>query len=268
MNGFLIYDKDGLIRNSWFVDELIRVARQNDVNLKLIILDEYKDFNFPSNPDFVIIRTINSELNKYFEECGVRVFNNYITSYYANNKWLTYLLAKRNGIPTMKTDMPTNGVESISINYPFVLKTLNGHGGTEVFKVSTQDEYINLATKYKNNCLIQEICSDVGKDVRVYCLGEEIVVAMLRSSTEDFRSNFSLGGVAKIFQPTAFMRKIVGALYKELKFDFVGVDFIYHNGEWVLNEIEDVVGTRMIYSCTSMDIANEYIKYIKKQLEK
>ena len=60
------------------------------------------------------------------------------------------------------------------------------------------------------------------------------------------------------------MIKTINKLREALDFDFVGVDFIRHDGRWVLNEIEDVVGTRMIYALTDIDAADKYIDYILK----
>jgi len=44
--------------------------------------------------------------------------------------------------------------------------------------------------------------------------------------------------------------------------DFVGIDFIFSDGKPYLNEIEDVVGTRMLYKLTDLDPAKMYIEYI------
>ena len=39
-----------------------------------------------------------------------------------------------------------------------------------------------------------------------------------------------------------------------------------HNGKWVLNEIEDAVGARMLYSLADFDIVKEYAAYIAERL--
>jgi glutathione synthase/RimK-type ligase-like ATP-grasp enzyme len=44
--------------------------------------------------------------------------------------------------------------------------------------------------------------------------------------------------------------------------DFIGVDFVFGDGNVYLNEIEDVVGTRMLYSLTELDPARMYMEYI------
>ena len=67
--------------------------------------------------------------------------------------------------------------------------------------------------------------------------------------------------------PTNDMISTINKLHTALDFDFVGVDFIRNGGRWVLNEIEDVVGTRMLYSLTDIDAADRYIEYILGKLK-
>ena len=93
-------------------------------------------------------------------------------------------------------------------------------------------------------------------------MGGSVVAATKRTSKVDFRSNFSLGGNAELDTPTAEMLSVIERLRNALHFDFVGIDFIRHNSEWALNEIEDVVGTRMLYSLTDIDAAEVYIRYV------
>jgi len=96
----------------------------------------------------------------------------------------------------------------------------------------------------------------------VYVLAGEVALSVLRRSEKDFRSNFSLGGTASIVECTPYQKDIINKLYNSLSFDFVGIDFIFNDGEWILNEIEDVVGTRMIYNYTSIDIVDKWLTHI------
>ena len=264
MTGWLIYDKQGEIRNEWFISSFIQTAKRYGVDLLLKVVSSAADFDGAPLPDFVIVRTIAPEINRFFEEKGVPTFNNYQTSKIANNKWLTYTLCQELQIPTMKTQLLS---APLSLDFPFVLKSLDGHGGTEVFLIKDRqglDE--KLSAIDKGNCLAQELCSTPGKDMRVYVLGGKVVCGVLRSSATDFRSNFSLGGEAQVCEVSPQQKEVIQKLFLELRFDLVGVDFILHNGEWVLNEIEDVVGTRMLYRYTDIDIVDLYMRHILRRL--
>ena len=39
-----------------------------------------------------------------------------------------------------------------------------------------------------------------------------------------------------------------------------------HDGGWVLNELEDPVGARMLYSLSDIDVAKTLIEYIKDKI--
>ena len=46
----------------------------------------------------------------------------------------------------------------------------------------------------------------------------------------------------------------------------MGIDFVFDNGKIIFNEIEDVVGSRMVYTYTDIDIVDIYIKYLLTKL--
>lgn len=260
MNGWLIYDRAGAERNAWFIHRLIEKAKEYGLDLQLK-LSSALDLNSP--PAFAIVRTIDCTINLALEAQGVRVFNNYQTAKTANDKWETYQVAKSLGIPVMDTALAEDGIGRFS--YPCVLKSREGHGGSEVFLVKNEEEarerFLELQAIGKS-CILQKKCACAGKDVRVYVIGGEIVAAVLRSSDCDFRSNFSLGGKVEPFAPTLEQRKIVKTLHEHLKTDYVGVDFIEDESGWVLNEIEDSAGARMLYSCTEIDIIEKFVFYL------
>ena len=53
-------------------------------------------------------------------------------------------------------------------------------------------------------------------------------------------------------------------MIRHFDFGLVGIDFLFKNNQLILNEIEDVVGCRMVYTYTDIDIAQLYIDYILK----
>ena len=267
MKGVLIYDSVGKARNEWFISRLTESAEALGHVLELVVCDG--DYEPEEKPDFAIVRTINPRINEHLERLGVPTFNNARTSRIANDKWQTYLFATELGIPVMATKKPMDEEgAAASFPYPFIVKAVDGHGGSEVFSVEDEEECREVVSRLGTDRIItQQRCSEVGVDMRVYMLGGEILAAAKRTSHSDFRSNFSLGGSAEIVEVPEEIRDILKAVYGSLKCDFVGVDFIRHGGKWILNEIEDVVGTRMLYSLTDMDAAKIYVEHVIKKLE-
>lgn len=285
MNGWLIYDAEGARRNEWFINHLSKLAgglgaTLNFVSAEKLITEIQKgelaaqwSGAAEARPDFAVVRTICPQINKFFEDCGVPCFNNYKTAFVANDKWQTYLLAKKLGLPVMPThllsDFSTAREMVEGSGFPLVIKSRAGHGGIEVYAVNNQTELQNfLKNNNSSQYICQPMCSEPGIDVRVYMLGGKIIAAAERRSKKDFRSNYSLGGSAKIVQAEDLHKKIAEKLFKELDCDFVGIDFIKHRGGWVLNEAEDVVGTRMLYSLTQIDAAELYLRHIMRSILK
>ena len=48
--------------------------------------------------------------------------------------------------------------------------------------------------------------------------------------------------------------------------DYIGVDFIIHDKGFVVNEIEDPVGARMLLKANGVDAVSLFIKHIKNAL--
>ncbi len=262
--GLLLYDGEGIARNRWFADRLREEAEAVGLTLTTAVLAPGERPAL-SGESFAVVRVIDPGLTAYLEAAGLRVFNNAATSRVANSKWETYRLAKALGIPVLETHRLTERQEPPF--YPAVIKSFDGHGGKEVFLVRDADAYRALPECLQGRDRIaQPLCSQPGVDMRVYVMGDRVMAGMVRRSETDFRSNFSLGGQVTVGEVTASQREVVAALYEVLHWDFVGVDFIRHEGEWVLNEIEDVVGTRMLYRVAERDAAREYMQYIVKLL--
>ena len=206
MRGILIYDEAGKRRNEWFISRLIESAKIRGCELRLVIYEDGVDDAITPLPDFAIVRTICPKLNKRIEELGVITFNNHATSRVANDKWQTALLARDLDVEIMDTILVDSDEDAKRLDYPLVLKAVDGHGGSEVLLVNNIQECKQL-TSYNSNkrFILQKLCDEPGIDMRVYVMGEKIVAATKRISKTDFRSNFSLGGSAVIDTPTEDM---------------------------------------------------------------
>ncbi|MDY4214620.1 MAG: ATP-grasp domain-containing protein [Candidatus Onthovivens sp.] len=263
--GIIIYSKIDAKKNYWFIDELIKYFANYDIELNLVLDDEYSQY-LTLNLDikFAINRTRDYKISLDLENKNIKVFNNQIVNKIANNKYLSYLLFKELNLPCMDTYL---NIDS-SLNYPLVMKEVTGHGGTEVYLVKSKEEIDSIYRLNKNKTYIfQPLCSNIGIDVRVYMFKNEPLVAFKRESiNDDFKSNYSLNHKASIFKLDEEMIAICKKITKELNSDYIGVDFIFNNNKWVVNEIEDPVGAWMIYDLTNIDLAKIIVDYILKEL--
>lgn len=284
MTGYLIYNEFESKRNEWFINELIKYFQNYSIKLLLLIEEKisfnqedepsfFYDNKYLDNPSFVINRTNNYMLSSQFETLKIKVFNNSYVSKIANNKYLTYDVISSLNIKMLDTklvkkdDILNKTYNFDSVDYRVVIKPIDEKGGKDVYLCNNKEELlINVAKINKEEFIIQKAASDLGKDLRVYILGNKIYKAMLRINKSGFISNFCLGNDAVVYELNNKEIEIVNKILSISNFDYVGIDFLFDSGEIVFNEIEDSVGARMLYSKTNLNVAKDYTKYVIEQL--
>ena len=280
MNGWIIYKQDDAEKNKSYIDWFIKEAALQNIQLKLIVRESLAisatshhillDGEKSPLPDFVVIRTMEASLTIAFEQLNIPTFNNSSVSRLANDKANAYQYVKELGIDTVQTYFyPKDLIPyEIPLPYPFVLKTREGKGGSEVFFVRNKDDYdkyIDLAAK--KAYLIQEANVSLGKDLRVFIVNNKVLAAVLRENEKDFRANYTLGGHASLYELSSEEKSIIDQIIGHYQFDFVGIDFfIDYKGNLLFNEIEDVVGSRTLSLLTNLNIVRHYVQHIKETI--
>ena len=260
VKGILVYTSADAEYNKWFIDHIIEEGRKCNLDIRLVLSDKEE---VPDNDiDFAIVRNRDSKLCKRLEENNIRCFNSSYVVNIGNDKWEMYKDFNAAGIPVMYT-------QRTKLPYPFVMKPVDGHGGENVYLIKNADEYkraIDTKPDEKTGEFIFQVpATEKGRDIRVYVVGGIILTAMERNAVDtdkDFRSNYSLNGNAKEHALTDEELKLAAKVADHIKADFVGIDLIYNNGRPVVNEIEDAVGTRMLYSLTDIDPVREFVAHI------
>lgn len=265
MTGWLIYDSESAVRNRTCINMYLQQSKMRGMDLKFL-LDTQLDFCNP--PDFAIVRTMQPNINKKLEALGVRVFNNSFVSEMCNNKQNTYKYVSENGIEILPVFYGQAGIVPDNITFPCVIKPSCSHGGNNVRIINNKSELEQAVNDiYPDSFVCQAVATDKGKDLRVYIIGNKIICAMLRTSEKDFRSNFCLGGKAELYTLTKQETELVKRIISLFDFGLVGIDFVFNNEKIVFNEIEDVVGARMLYEKTQIDIVSLYLDYILKEIK-
>ena len=260
VKGILVYTSADAEYNKWFIDHIIEEGRKCNLDIRLVLSDKEE---IPDNKySFAIVRNRDSKLCKRLEENNIRCFNSSYVVNIGNDKWEMYKDFNAAGIPVMYT-------QRTKLPYPFVMKPVDGHGGENVYLIKNADEYesviSNIPDERQGDLIYQVIATEKGRDIRVYVVGGTILTAMERIAVDtekDFRSNYSLNGNAKEHALTDEELKLAAKVADHIKADFVGIDLIYNNGRPVVNEIEDAVGTRMLYSLTDIDPVREFVAHI------
>jgi len=280
--GWLIYRKADTVGNEGYIKWFIEEANHQGLQLELVLREQLTIGIFENKttilrngvktqPDFVIVRTIEPLLNLHFETSGIPAFNTYEISRIANDKALAHHHVQQLGIPMNDTlYLHTDLLEKEPpLAFPFVLKETGGRGGKQVYWIASHDDWLRLIHQLPQTSLIaQKTDVQPGKDIRVFVVGKEIVGAVLRESKRDFRANFKLGGEATFYQLTEANQAYVQKIIQHFDFGMVGIDFLIGlDGGLLFNEIEDIVGSRTLSATSEINILEKYVQLIKNTLE-
>lgn len=285
MVGWILYGRKEAEYNKHYITMYQEEGKKIDITFELIIVEDL-DFGVRNNewyleykgepvklPKFAICRVIYPLLSKQLECMKVAVFNDSEVARICNDKAITYQKVASLGIDIVDTTFCKCGElrEKLARRHmKTVVKSVDGHGGQQVFLIDPTDS-LQVNKVVEDTCyqdtVIQPLVGTEHKDLRVYVIGDTIIAAILRKAKEGFRANYSLGGEVTVYELNKEERETVQMIIDLVKPDMVGIDFIIGDyGELIFNEIEDVVGARMLYQCTDINLVKLYIEHILDHL--
>ena len=276
----MIYEPGNVERNRRYIELFVRSAKRRGAAMDVLTTDgiscgfrEAAPFFYyrgaPYSADYVLMRCMRPLLSAQLEDMGMRVFNNARVSALCNDKRLTARHFAARSLPFVATAFADAACGAQPFPYPVVVKAAGGCGGRQVFLCADDEEYARaLESVSPDAAVVQPLLRAGGRDVRLYMLGGRVRAAMERySDGADFRSNFGLNGKARPYRADAKLEALALRAIDGLDAGLVGVDFLFdEKSDVYLNEIEDAVGTRMLYQYTDIDIVDEYMAWIMTAL--
>ncbi len=226
----------------------------------------------PARPNAVLSRQRDALVSEHFERMGIPVFNNSLVCRICNDKRATYQFLQ--GLPMPETvffradakEPPAGTV------FPVVLKPACSHGGDRVLVANNVDEWKAAASRIlPEPALQQSVVTEAGHDLRVYVLGGKILAGVMRTARTGVVSNFKQGGHVALHELTCEERKLAQSVIDRFEkagapLHMAGVDLLYDRGRPVIGEVEDVVGSRMLYNTSTIDIVALYLEHISSLL--
>ncbi|MDD3213263.1 MAG: ATP-grasp domain-containing protein [Eubacteriales bacterium] len=282
--GWLVYDEGDLKQNQAFADHMTREGLKRELELQTVRTTQLKlgvkaggalmltRDGRETLPDFVISRQRDSLLSAQFERLGVPVFNGSKVCDLCNDKRKTHQFLA--GLPMLATRFVSHryAVAPPEGEYPLVVKPAQSHGGDRVQRVANEYEWREAVDEILPMDIIeQQLADGAGRDLRVYVLFGQIVAAVLRTAKEGIISNFKRGGAVEPHSLTPAEKALAESVIARFEnagapLCMAGVDLLYHQGAPVVSEVEDVVGSRMLYRTSDMDIAGMYLDGIAKRV--
>ncbi len=270
-SGWLLYDAGDYEDNRMFAAHMQDKAQPLGLELQVVFTHTLA-FPLHTQPDFVISRQRNPKISQALEREGIPVFNSAKVCKICNDKRATHAFLQ--GLPQMETHFVDSDAtyQPTDDTYPLVIKPALGHGGDRVVLAENEAELRGaLAAILPKPALVQETASGAGRDLRVYVLFGNIVAAVMRTAKEGIVSNYKRGGTIELHTVTEAETALVSKILQRFAehgapLSFAGVDMLYQDGKPVVSEVEDVVGSRMLYQLSDIDIIDLYIQEIAKRL--
>ncbi|MDQ0256505.1 RimK family alpha-L-glutamate ligase [Evansella vedderi] len=281
--GLLVYREEDIRRNERFISLLKESAKGQGHSLLLFTLEQLiwkiEEGKVPfsvegeKGPSYMINRSVSPWLNEMAAFAGIPAFNSPFVARIANDKRLAHAYFQQKNIPMLQTVSTTKerlqSIGDMPLPFPFVMKDPLGRGGTGVQLISSAEELASGLQKIQKDVIIQPVCGQPGKDLRVYIVGNKVVGAVLRQSVNrnEIRANISTGGTSRLYELNNLERAFLETMCKDITLDFVGIDFLFdEGGNLLFNEMEDAVGCRSLYMNSSINIADVFLEYVNRRL--
>ncbi|WP_027123751.1 ATP-grasp domain-containing protein [Mycoplasmoides pirum] len=261
----IVYEKSNFKYNEQFAENLVLEFKNWGCLPQIFIVDK-NVLNLIDLSSFEII--VNRSRLTYFlpDNKQALIFNDVNFSNMANNKFETYKWAKFNNINVLETNFLNKNKK---YKYPIIVKETNGYGGNQVYKINNFDELdkINVLNK---EYIVQDFFEHGNVDIRVYVMFKKILYAVKRTAnnSEEFRANFSINKNVEKYKLNFLQKIYLKKIINKLPLGFYGIDFFLKNKrQIILNEIEDVVGSRALYHLkTNLNIPKIFVKNLLKNI--
>lgn len=236
-----------------------------------------------SLPDYCIFTDKDIYLARQLELLGIPVFNSAKTIEISDDKILTYQQLAIHSLPIPDTiiapkifaegnlDKPV--IESIieRLGFPMIMKEAFGSFGEQVYLIESKQEMEKKIEELQGKAYLfqQFIAESSGVDLRLQVVGDEVVAAMKRKSSNDFRANVTSGGSMEPYEPTETEIILAVRAAQAIGADFAGVDLLLGKGpSRYICEVNSNAHIRNLYECTSINAADFMIEYILRKLGK
>lgn len=308
---YMIYTEAEGQKNRAFIELFRRAGESHNLLFSFVPVTSYQQMPLP---DLVLNRSRNPEVSRWYEERQIRVYHDSDIVGLGNDKYQTLQrlqecfsqevllgrMVRENQSGNQTTDRKSSIIsdwcsrsflltaemandlqllqqqiqQELGMEEVVVLKTVDGHGGSEVYLLPAnpvQDtlHWRQILDSLRGRRLLCQSWVDCdSRDLRVYILWGEIYAAVLRQGQEDFRSNYSRGGSIRQYILSEEERAYIVPFIQVLggkRLAMAGIDFLLRrDGSLVFNELEEMVGCRMLYQCTERNIVQDYVMELYK----
>ncbi len=235
------------------------------------------DFDFG---DVVLERCVSYFRGLHFTACleflGVPVINKFEVANNCGNKMITSLLLKKHNVPTPKTYFSFSSEAALEnlekVGYPMVIKPIVGSWGRGVIPLKdreTADAIIEVRELsdglFDRIYYLQEMVKRPPRDIRVIVVGDQVISAMYRTSSESFKTNIALGAEPVLCEITKELEDVCMKASKAVGGGILGVDIMEDKKRGlVVHELNNTVEFKGLAKVSKKNIPKEMIDFAIK----
>ena len=233
------------------------------------------DFDFG---DIVLERCVSYYRGLHFTACleflDVPVFNKLAVATNCGNKVLTSLLLKKNNVPTPKTYFsfsPEAAVDTLDREgFPLVIKPVVGSWGRGVLllkDMDTADAIIEVRELTDGPMdriyYLQEAIKRPPRDIRAIAVGDQVIAAMYRTSSQGgFKTNIALGAEPIECEITKDLEDTCIKASRAVGGGILGIDLMEdENRGFVVHEVINTVEFKGLAKVAKRNIPKEIIEF-------
>lgn len=209
---------------------------------------------------------------RFFEHYGVQTVNRSDVVGLCGDKVLTSLRLQEEGIPTPRTVVgltPEAALKALDqIGYPAVLKPPIGSWGRLMAKVDDREEAEQiiehksaLTSPMHSVFYVQEYVPKPDRDIRALVIGDTLVAAMYRHSTE-WRTNAALGGNGEAIKPSPELEELSLRAAAAVGGGILAVDLMESPKGLVVHEVNHTPEFKALAAATHADVASSILDYV------
>ena len=207
------------------------------------------------------------------QRLGMLIINPPLSIERTVDKYCTLALLEENGLPVPKTIATESHKEALKafheLGSDVVMKPLFGSRGIGSTRISDPEIATRIfrAVSFHHGVLyLQEFIPHGVSDVRAFVIGNHVVAAMHRVA-ETWKTNVSLGARPMPLKLDRETEDLAVKAARVIGCKVAGVDILESSRGPVIIELNSQPGWRGLQSVTSINIAEEIVKYVLSELK-
>jgi len=275
--------KIGFLYSRMRVEEkLLLEELQSRPGVEVVLINDDEEFfdigKKPYEVDVLFERSISYNrglyISRIFEAFGVPVVNTSEIAGRCGDKYVTSQILMQAGVPTPRVLMAFSDEAALKatqeIGYPCVMKPVIGSWGRLLAKVDNAfsaeaiiEHKTVLGGSNHQIFYIQKYIDKPGRDIRAFCIGEEPICAIYRTS-ENWITNTARGGVATNCPMTPEINDLVTRTARAIGAGLLAIDIFETPTGLEVNEVNHTMEFRNSIQTTGVNIPQKMVDYVLK----